>query len=402
MTSSNSLKTRHTLKFFGIYLRRFDLDPKENGAEAVLRKSPWVTLILGIMMAAFMSFPAIMAGLDAAGSNGDNRGAEEAARFLMLPGLAIMGCTILVCFWNWRRYAHITVTPDGFHVVRAGLFGSENYTLDHREFLGVLLREYVVKSKNSSTTYQVVELLHPDPDKSVPLYIHASRNPARDRMETLAKDMDLPGLRQSGNRIIGRDTDDLDKSIKERVAAGEIRESYDAKSTPPAGLSLEHQRIDGTPTLIVNILARRLPAFLPWLIGIFSAMPLVGIISDGEYDKLWIGVLVFCLFGGVMFLAARHDRNTPRRLLITPQEIRAEDAAAQNYGHRIGRSSLRLDDIEEVHTESSGMMHRVMISSDKGEMRVGNGISADAADWLSQFIISAIANADTAQPREPA
>ena len=52
MTSSNSLKTRHTLKFFGIYLRRFDLDPKENGAEAVLRKSPWVTLILGIMMAA--------------------------------------------------------------------------------------------------------------------------------------------------------------------------------------------------------------------------------------------------------------------------------------------------------------------------------------------------------------
>ena len=118
--------------------------------------------------------------------------------------------------------------------------------------------------------------------------------------------------------------------------------------------------------------------------------------------QLWIGVLVFCLFGGVMFLAARHDRNTPRRLLITPQEIRAEDAAAQNYGHRIGRSSLRLDDIEEVHTESSGMMHRVMISSDKGEMRVGNGISADAADWLSQFIISAIANADTAQPREPA
>ena len=80
-----------------------------------------------------------------------------------------MGISTLISLWRWYNQTGLKVVHDGFLITRYGLFNTRDQHLPRDDFTGVLMRQYEVKRKNSSTLYQVIELLHRDPELTVPL-----------------------------------------------------------------------------------------------------------------------------------------------------------------------------------------------------------------------------------------
>lgn len=90
----------------------------------------------------------------------------------------------------------------GVEVEGRGLWGAESWYQPYTAFRGVLHREEVVKRKNSSTTYQIVELLHDDPKRCVLLYVRPTTKLPRERWENYARLLKLPARGNSGRELV--------------------------------------------------------------------------------------------------------------------------------------------------------------------------------------------------------
>lgn len=79
-------------------------------------------------------------------------------------------------------------------VKETGLLQSKNWQASYEEFSGVRMRPQKVKLKRAAHTdpYQIIELVHPDKSKTLPLYAARSKNPPHDHLAHYEEILGVP------------------------------------------------------------------------------------------------------------------------------------------------------------------------------------------------------------------
>ena len=296
-------------------------------------------------------------------------------------GMAFYGVATLF------RRRRVTFLGDGVEVEGRGLRGAESWYEPYGAFKGVLHRQEVVRRKNSSTTYQIVELLHEDPERCVLLYVKPTRKVPRERWESYARRLKLPALEAGEADVVARDHGDLDKSLKDLVEEGKVTHTFDSDAPAPSGLYLEHQ---GEERLRIVITAARYPL---WFLGIFllaGGFMMVAAFMNDEKALILFGAGL--LFAGLPGYMLYRDRTSGRALELDRRRLKVTDALQSD---RRSRKELALDEIESIAIRKvdGNLGRELVIASDRGPLHVGGGLSQPALAWLKDFLTAAIATA---------
>ncbi len=329
----------------------------------------WTIFALSIF-ASFMKAPAYM-GVFAA--------------IFPIIGLALLANSIRMLL----RRRIVKFEPAGVTVHERKLLSETEWYARYSEFEGVLLREHTRRNKNSSTTYQIIELKHPDPSKTLPLHVSTGTRPPRSAWESYGQKLALPALRQTADGIMGRDVSDFDQTLKMLGDAGKIDAGYDPSESIPDGLSVETTDAPHGEELKVTILANRFPL---WLRALFFGFPAIFVAVGVLQPEVW----PMSLFGGIFICAAylvfRQTGKSPRTIRLTRDALTVSDSSFLLQEHE---TTFKLDEIEDLSVQASrsGMGLELRISSDRREGAAGHGLDRDALDWLRRYITAAIVNA---------
>ena len=325
--------------------------------------------------------------------------------------------------------------------------GSEgDWTQPVAAYRGIRWRRHLLQSRRRDTPgakreaeyIEVIELAHDDPARSVPLYsrrtgrIKAAQvlSLARDAFSAGAKGKDaiiaraeamgddvrgaelrdiwegyakLLGLAaidaRDGAEIV-RAAEDLDLSIAEMARTGKISREWD-DTPPPRQLQLIRSGDPDDPEkqqLTVVLRAPRMPIAF---VGIFLAIGALTFLAG--LFQFELGLMVFgALFGAGGWFAYTIDIRRPRKIHLTRTELRYESPNAQR--HEFSVALDRIETIAVVQSQAAGtgaakgLMQRleggqILISGDDRDYRIGEGLGADALNWLRGFLVSALANA---------
>ncbi len=307
------------------------------------------------------------------------------AAIFPLVGLALLASGIRLLL----RRRVVKFDRIGVSVQERRLLSESEWHACYSEFEGVLLREHTRRGKNSSTTYQIIELNHSDPTKTLPLHISTGTEPPRSAWESYANQLSLPALRQTAGGIVGRDASDRDHTLKMLADEGKIEAAYDPDEPVPPGLSIETVDAHGDEELRVMILANRYPL---WLRALFFGFPaiffVVGIVQPEAWPMSLFGALFIC----AAYLIFRRSGKNPRTITLTRDALSVTDNSllVKEYN-----TTFRLDEIEDLSIQHSrtGLGLELRISSDRHEASAGNGLGHEALDWLRRYITAAIVSA---------
>ncbi len=307
---------------------------------------------------------------------------------IFLAGATVIGAGVIL--WGlsqlFRRH-HAVLSADGVEVTERSLFGAKAWYEPYGAFQGVLHRRVVIRSKNHTRTYQVIELLHDDRDKSVPLYVRRSSEMPRSRWEGYAARLKLPALEMEDGALLSRAPGDLDKSLREQVAEGTVSHAFDPDAPAPDGLVVTR---DHANAFTIAITAPRFPL---WFLSVFvlvGAGLVVAAFLGGEKPMLMLGVGL--LFGGVPLYMLYRDRTSARSLKIERDRLILDD---EMRSRRRGPESMSFDEIESIRlrAEDGNLGKELVIAGDRDQIKVGSGLSREALDWLKNFLTAAIATA---------
>jgi hypothetical protein len=301
------------------------------------------------------------------------------------PGLMIAAFAIATLFQKRR----VTFHDLGVEVEQRGLFSARRWSALYSDFEGVLYKIRRSRGKNRATTYQIIELAHPEAGKTLPLYVATTPEVPRARWENYARLLDLPALEETGDGIAARDPDDLDKSVQELARENKLDLAYDNLEAPPKGLAVRSTRLEGGEALEVAILAPRLPLWLRVLLLVLPVLSLVFGQNDrnGPWDIVLGLALVVLGFGLWLW-----DRRSPRSITLTRDELRVEDAWPWD---KRSEKRLPLSAIESVTLRKarSNLGKELLIQSDRGYIALGVGLSDQALVWLRRYLLAAIVTA---------
>ena len=301
--------------------------------------------------------------------------------FLLFPliGVFIVGGAI----WRMLCRRHAVIDRGAVSVEGRTPFGREQWSLPLAAFAGVRHRTGVIRRKNSSTTYQIIDLAHNDPAKSILLWVERGVAVPRQRWEGYARMLGVPAL---GADSEARAPEDLDKALRDLADEGKVEVAYDPAVPVPPGLELNRVKHDGADQLSVTI---RAPRFPRWAVALF-VLPVLGVGAAGLAQGRLLALVV--AVGGIALLVwlYRHDRRNPRRLILTRDAITYDDrwGTVSQSGSGL---TLPVDRVEQVYITKSG--REVVIAGDAGRIKTGTGLSRDAVKWLKNYLAAAILHA---------
>lgn len=307
---------------------------------------------------------------------------------LLFPaiGMVIILCAVL----GFVQRREVTFDKTGVTVNERKITGRANWSLLYSDFEGVLYRERVMRGKNSTVVYQIIELYHKDPDKIIPLYVKATPDVPRKVWEDYARTLNLPALSESAGQVMARRPDELDKSIRDLVKEGRLKSEYDPSMPAPKGLEMSGDKVDGATTITIDIDTPRYPV---WMSGLFYGFPLLVMLigfstSGGTYLVLFS--FAFALLVSLVFVP---DWATDRQIEINQKYITFTDELPRNVPQS---QTLQLEKIEEIKIARprSNIGHEILVIGDQEQIAVGAGLSKEALGWLRDLLISAIANAE--------
>ncbi|MDD5070217.1 MAG: hypothetical protein PHV17_05755 [Candidatus Omnitrophica bacterium] len=281
----------------------------------------------------------------------------------------------------------IAITNDTVLFSKKNIFGKKEW----REFLvkyeGVLYRsEYHAGSKNrSSYTLYIIELKHSDPKKKLLLYQSRSAQDTRQKWESYSRALKLSALEMSQETIVKREVGDLDKSVKDLIGEGKIRIDKAVLARIPEGIEIKNQGRN----LIITVTKKRLS--LPLLISaqlfiiIFIGLPFFA--QEAAFMFTVIG-----LFFEMIFLAViAWVYFFKSQLLILNEELSV--SYLSRWGNFNG-GKLERKSIEQVRikstTDNINGNKIIVIESDFGNLKFGQGLPDDSLRWLANFIIDSL------------
>ncbi len=307
---------------------------------------------------------------------------------LVVLGLGLLAGARGVLMLLSRREARFDASA--VHVTGRTPFGREEWSLPLSAFEGVAWR--IVRRRRRRgppRVWQVIELVHPEPARTLPLHVRQSRADARAEWESIARALGLPAIDARDGTPHVRAADDLDKSVRDLAAEGKARLAWQPGSEPPAGLSWQSAGNGGAEALVVRLHARRFPVWLYAAVAAVGAVLLVVGLRDGAI----LGSLIAAAMVGVVAWYWLAEPRRPRELRLTRSDLAVSDPLLP----RQGPDSLPLEAIEEIRVvlprSRLAGAGTLLIASDRGEIRTGHGLSAEALAWLRDYLTAAVAEA---------
>lgn len=297
---------------------------------------------------------------------------------LFLPAFSF----VIVRHLILRRAETVTI-GDG--VVFATQNGAELWRDHIQAFAGVRWREELRKGSKNQTLHQIVELQHESVgDRSVELLDSQSVDGVRKVWEEAARALNLPAVRKTAEGWERRNPDELDTSLADRVRAGQIEAKFDPDS--PSGIHWS----GGNGEIVVAIRPEGRLRYMPMVFGGFG-LCLMTFVLAGFFLPLPLGQLL--VLAAAVFLAAEFLLlGLHSRLTVTPQSL--SYSVLLSGGLRIYRKTRALDTIESaaiVKGIGFGDM-ALRIETDGGDTRI-TLLTPEGADWLRNFLMSALAEA---------
>ncbi len=162
---------------FAVDIERFPTKVELEKANSALESLPFVLFLMVFLYVALSSY-------------------APSLSFLVLM---IAGCGMLVsAFWLVRRSERKNIMAfdkNSVTVTEAGLFRDRQWSARYGDFAAVQLRKRKAKSGRTQTTYQIIELKHGDDKKTLPLYVHKTKNAPIERWNNYAELFGLPATR---------------------------------------------------------------------------------------------------------------------------------------------------------------------------------------------------------------
>ena len=123
--------------------------------------------------------------------------------FVFDLGVALVLGTVLLTFsafsyWRGQRPYAMTFEKDRVLVCEPGLFRDHAWQAYYSEYEGVFQRSRMARSGSSHTTYQIIELKHFEPNKTLPLYVHKTTEKPIASLAAYAKLFGLPAKAEEG------------------------------------------------------------------------------------------------------------------------------------------------------------------------------------------------------------
>ena len=163
--------------------------------------------------------------------------------------IIILGVSIAVkMVAAFIRYKKIHFDGDFVRITIRPLLGAKILITEPLYlYKGVRLRTEFLQLGLINKTRYIIELVHKDIEKTVPLYISTSKNNIRKIWESYAKSFRLPAIIVTENDMILKDYHDLDLSIKEQAQKFGWQKDFIKKEPAPHSISLKHR---GNKTII--------------------------------------------------------------------------------------------------------------------------------------------------------
>ena len=311
---------------------------------------------------------------------------------LALPSL-VFASVVAYRLYRLAQSKDAVFSGDGVTVTERRLTGMRRWFAPYNAFEGVLRRPMTVPGRRSEPHrhFQVIELLHEDRRKCVPLLVRETTGSLRDRWEDYADRFRIPALEMEGDRISVRDHRDLDRPLAEQIrkTAEPEAPSEESVAFPPGGLHVERHPSGSTT---ISITVSRRAQLLPFgLVGAgFVAVPLSW--AAGQHSLIAVAIGAVCaaaLITGGFWLIRRGGRQD-RSIALTDGRLIVDDPPPGADREPI---SLTYGEIESVSVRPADPQSpaALRIGEAEGEIIVGIGLSEDALQWLRDFLIAAIA-----------
>jgi hypothetical protein len=255
------------------------------------------------------------------------------------------------------------------------------------------------ETRHTSYVASVIEIVHPNSDLTIPVFYADVRSrdglgagltageAPRDLLEAWSRATGLPAV----DGTVTRQADTLDLSLQQKVDRGLEHDLWSEDDPTPPGLHISRSIDNGNETFEIVMPRASGPDIMFFVILGFGMVLMLASVMLWIYVHQGAGIglacagLVFALFGFLPMLSDLY----PRHLRINRRHIEIEPGRLFSSA-RPGR--IDLADIEEVRLLGHGDQQRVSIISDDLEIHTGT-LKPDAASWLRDFLIAAIARA---------
>jgi hypothetical protein len=318
----------------------------------------------------------------------------ETLLFLIFPvfglGLLLFGVHSLM----WRR--RIAFDGSAFTVAEHGLRGTKQWREPLSAYQGVMRHTRRVRTKNSSYTLYMIDLVHPDGDRTINLYTDTREGGLREKWEEAARRLALPALEEGEGGMVRREVGDLDKSVGELIAEGKVEIDYDTLSQRAKGLAVS---FEGD----VVVLTRTGPVN-PWwgsLIAVLFPLIFVGVAIYAP-DMPWFMRYLFgglgALFEVAFVIGVLTDILSRQRLRVGPAGVWVNRAYG---GSETGGKQIDATGIETVTIarKSGGSRPALAIAGDRETVTFGRGLSRRSLEFAMHTVLAKIA--ETGRWRKP-
>ena len=279
-----------------------------------------------------------------------------------------------------------TLTLEQVSVTRKSAFGTRQWTARMSEFTGIRNRsEFHSGGKNSpSYTLYIVELLHPDSQKTVRLYESRMNAGIRGIWENACRALNLAAIEGEGADLVSRAVEDLDKSVKDLAREGKLKVQFDLSKPPPAGLAL---KIDG-PILELSVRGRKRSSLAGGVFGlVFSGIFVyIGFFMKGA--PLIFGIFA-CVSVLIILTATVWSLISTEQIRVAKDEIhvRRQTPWGPTKGIRISTTGVETVRIGKQNGQGA---NGILIETDDGQSMIGTGLPSESLEWLKNCILKVI------------
>ncbi len=309
------------------------------------------------------------------------------AGMLFLLIFAVTGLALFAAgLWIVSHRKKIKIDENNVSVDSRSIFGHNIWQEPLDRYKGIMARsEYHRGTKNrASHTLYIVELFHDDKKKKIRLYESRSDENFRDIWKDYARKLNLPALEKEGEKMIVREVEDLNKSVRELAVEDKIDISFNPDQPPPQGFDID---VRGEKLCI------GLPKNRASLIGILIGLvfPAVFIyIGFGRQDAPLVFGIIGLLILLVMVSSAVWLFIARTMVAVSPDRVHIYHQTP--WGDTDGKE-LSAESIEAVKVgkakEGQGRDGVVLVTNKTAEI-VAEGMSQEKLDWLKNCILTVI------------
>jgi hypothetical protein len=119
---------------------------------------------------------------------------NSASLIMMLP---FPGVGLAIAAWCGSKLLNrriVTFDQDGVSVQERTMLGARSWKLPYGSFTGVVYKRRSGKTRRNAVLYQIIELAHRDPARSIPLYVNVGDKRPIDLWRSYAETLGLPAV----------------------------------------------------------------------------------------------------------------------------------------------------------------------------------------------------------------